>query len=185
MNGSTTALVVLFIVAVVPMLPTEVTLIGMGVEAAQYETTLLPVIAVAAVGCALSDQVLYAVGSFGGRQVASTLRKRQSFDSGVRWLDGHLRRHPIPMLVVVRWLPSGGTVGALLAGSLKWPRVTFTIASVIGVTLWTTYVAVLGYLGGHVIEQPGISLLFSLAIATVLTVALSFTLKRRQRASSS
>jgi membrane protein DedA with SNARE-associated domain len=185
MNGSTTALVVLFVVAVVPMLPTEVTIIGMGVEAAHHETTLLPVIAVAAAGCAISDQVLYAVGRFGGPRVVSRLRKRQSFDSGVRWLDGHLRRHPVPMLVVVRWLPSGGTVGALLAGALNWPRGTFAIASVIGVTLWTSYVAVLGYLGGRVIEQPGISLLFSLAIATVLTAALSFTLKRRQRATSS
>jgi hypothetical protein len=40
---------------------------------------------------------------------------------------------------------------------------------------------VLGYLGGRVTQQPEISLLISLGIATVLGLAISLTLKRRQR----
>jgi hypothetical protein len=40
---------------------------------------------------------------------------------------------------------------------------------------------VLGYLGGRVTQQPQISLLISLGIATVLGLAISFTFKRRQR----
>jgi membrane protein DedA with SNARE-associated domain len=181
MNGSTAALAVLFVIALVPLLPTEFTLLGMGVAAAEQETTLLPVIAVAAVGCVLSDHILYAVGRFGGPHVLTKLRKRQTLDTGVRWLDGHLQRRPAPVLIVARWLPSGGTVGALLAGSFRWPMATFFSASVIGVTLWTSYVAVLGYLGGRVTQQPEFSLLISLGIATVLGLAISFTFKHRQR----
>jgi membrane protein DedA with SNARE-associated domain len=184
MNGTTAALLVLFVVALVPLLPTEVALIGMGVTAAQNETALLPVIAVAAVGCLVSDLVLYGLGWVSGPRVLTKLRRRPSIDAGLDWLDGQLGRHPRPALVVARWLPSGGTVGALLAGSLRWPMATFLSASAIGVTLWTSYVALLGYLGEQLIEQPGVSLLLSLGVATLLGSGITFALKHRQRSSA-
>lgn len=185
MNESTATLLVLFVVALVPLLPTEVTLLGMGVSAAQHDTSLLPVIVVGAVGCVLSDHSLYAVGRFGGLRVLTRLRKRPSIDAGVNWVDGRLRRHPRPVLVVVRWLPSGGTVGTLLAGSLRLPVTAFLPSSVIGATLWTSYVAVLGYLGGRIVQQPEISLLLSLGVATLLGTAITFAVKRYQAPSSS
>jgi membrane protein DedA with SNARE-associated domain len=184
-NGSTAALLVLFVVALVPLLPTEVTLLGMGVAAAQHEISLLSVIVVAVVGCVLSDQSLYAVGRFGGLHVLTRMRERPGIDAAVSWVDGHLRQHPRPVLVVVRWLPSGGTVGALLAGSLRLPMAAFLAASVIGVTLWTSYVAMLGYLGGRIVQQPDISLLVSLGVATLLGAAITFALKRHQHGPAS
>ena len=184
MNGTTAALLVLFVVALVPLLPTEVALIGMGVAAAQNETALLPVIAVAAVGCLVSDVVLYGLGWASGPRVLTKLRRRPSIEAGLGWLDGQLGRHPRPALVVARWLPAGGTVGALLAGSLRWSMATFLSASAIGVTLWTSYVALLGYLGGQLIEQPGVSMLLSFGVATLLGSGIAFALKHRQRSAA-
>jgi membrane protein DedA with SNARE-associated domain len=184
MNGTTVALLVLFVVALVPLLPTEVVLIGMGVSAAQSETSLLPVIAVAAAGCVVSDLTLYGLGRAGGPQVLTKLRRRPSIDAGLGWLDEHLGRHPRPALVVARWLPSGGTVGALLAGSLRWPMATFLSASAIGVTLWTSYVALLGYVGGELTEQTGVSLLLSFGVATLLGSGIAFALRHRQRSTA-
>jgi membrane protein DedA with SNARE-associated domain len=184
MNGTTAALLVLFVVALVPLLPTEVALIGMGVTAAQNETALLPVIAVAAVGCLVSDLALYGLGWSGGPRMLTRMRRRPSIDAGLGWLDGQLGRHPRPALVVARWLPSGGTVGALLAGSLRWPMTTFLSASAIGVTLWTSYVALLGYLGGQLTQQPGISMLLSFGVATLLGSAIAFALKRQRNAAT-
>ncbi|MDT7728615.1 MAG: hypothetical protein QOI21_5191 [Actinomycetota bacterium] len=180
MNGTTAALLVLFVVALVPLLPTEMALIGMGVAAAQNETALLPVIAVAAAGCLVSDLALYALGRAGGPRMLSKLRRRPSIDAGLGWLDEHLGRHPRPALVVARWLPSGGTVGALLAGSLRWPIVTFLSASMIGVTLWTSYVALLGYVGGQLVEQTGVSMVLSFGVATLLGTGIAFALRHRQ-----
>jgi membrane protein DedA with SNARE-associated domain len=177
----TTALLVLFVVALVPLLPTEVTLLGMGVASAQNDTTLVPVILVAAAGCVASDLTLYAVGRSSGPRMLTALRKRPKIDAGVGWLDGHLRQHPRSVLVVARWLPSGGTIGALLAGSLRWPLAAFLTASVVGVTLWTSYVALLGYVAGRIAEEPGISMLFSLGIATLLGSAIALALKHHQR----
>jgi membrane protein DedA with SNARE-associated domain len=180
-NGTTAALLVLFVVAVVPLLPTEVTLLGMGVTTAQDGTTLLPVILVGAAGCLVSDLLLYAVGRSSGPRMLTRMRRRPKIDAGVGWVDERLREHPRPVLVVARWLPSGGTIGALLAGSLRWPMTTFVTASAIGVTLWTSYVAVLGYVGGQIAQEPGISMLFSLGIATLLGSAITIALKHQRR----
>jgi membrane protein DedA with SNARE-associated domain len=156
----------------------------MGVSAAQHQTSLLSVIVVAAVGCVLSDHSLYGVGRFGGLRVLTRMCKRPGINAGVKWIDGHLRRHPRSVLVVVRWLPSGGTVGTLLAGSLRLPITAFLPSSVIGATLWTSYVAMLGYLGGRIVQQPEISLLLSLGVATLLGAAITFAVKRYQSPSS-
>ncbi|MFE0021761.1 DedA family protein [Amycolatopsis sp. NPDC059021] len=179
MNGSTTGLLVLFVVSLVPLLPTEVTIIGMAVAAARGGPPLALVIGVAAAGCLVSDQVLYLLGRSGGQALLARLSRRRRFAAGIGWLDGRLQRHPRPVLVVARWLPSGGTVGALLAGSLRWPLREFLTASAIGITLWTSYVALLGYAGGQLIAEPGIGMALSLAIALILGSVLTLGIRRR------
>lgn len=173
----------LFVVSLVPLLPTEVTILGMGIAAAQGGTPLALVISVATVGCLVSDQALYALGRFGGARVLERLGRRGKMAAGLAWLDGRLQRHPRPILVVARWLPSGGTVGALLAGSLRWPMGEFFTASAIGVTLWTSYVAFLGYAGGELITDPGVSMLLSFGVATLLGAAITFGIRRASTAS--
>jgi membrane protein DedA with SNARE-associated domain len=181
-NGSTAGLLVLFVVALVPLLPTEVTILGMGIAAAQGGTSLALVIAVASAGCLASDQALYALGRFGGRAALDRLSRRKKIAAGLGWLDGRLQRHPRPVLVVARWLPSGGTLGALLAGSLRWPMAEFFTASAVGVTLWTSYVAFLGYAGGRIVTEPGISLLLSLAVALVLGSVITYSVRHSVKA---
>jgi membrane protein DedA with SNARE-associated domain len=177
-DATTAGLLVLFVVSLVPLLPTEVTLLGMGVAAAQGGTSLALVIAVASAGCLASDQALYALGRFGGRAALNRLSRRRKIAAGIGWVDGRLQRHPRPVLVIARWLPSGGTVGALLAGSLRWPMAEFFTASAVGVTLWTSYVAFLGYAGGRIITEPGISMLLSLGVALILGSVITYGVKR-------
>jgi len=178
MNATTAGLVLLFVVSLVPLLPTEVTLLGMGIAAAQHGTPLAVVIAVASAGCLLSDQALYALGRFGGARVLSRLTRRRKLAAGLEWLDGRLQRHPRPVLVVARWLPSGGTVGALLAGSLKWRFSEFLTASAVGATLWVSYVAFLGYAGGQLVSEPGFSMLLSLSVALLLGAGITLGIRR-------
>jgi membrane protein DedA with SNARE-associated domain len=51
----------------------------------------------------------------------------------------------------------------------------FFTASAVGVTLWTSYVAFLGYAGGRIVTEPGISLLLSLAVALVLGSVITYS----------
>jgi membrane protein DedA with SNARE-associated domain len=182
-DATTAGLVVLFVVSLVPLLPTEVTILGMGIAAAQGGTSLTAVIAVAIAGSLASDQALYALGRYGGSRVLERIGRHRKLAAGLDWLDGRLQQHPRPVLVVARWLPSGGTVGALLAGSLRWSRGEFFTASAVGVTLWTSYVAFLGYAGGQLITEPGISLLLSLGVALILGSAITYGIRRGASAS--
>ncbi|WP_199429942.1 DedA family protein [Qaidamihabitans albus] len=179
MDVSTVSLLALFGIAVVPLLPTEVALIGLGVAAAARGDSLLPVILVAAAGCLISDHVLYTLGRHGGASALDRVRRRSSVDAGVRWLLRHLERRPVSVLVIARWLPSGGTAGALLAGSLRRPQIGFLVASSVGVLLWSTYAAALGYLGGQFVREPGISLLVSLGVAALLALVVAALVRNR------
>jgi membrane protein DedA with SNARE-associated domain len=55
----------------------------------------------------------------------------------------------------------------------------FATASAIGATLWVSYATLLGYLGGQLVQQPGISLLFSLGVAAALGFGITFALKHQ------
>ncbi|MEU6645102.1 DedA family protein [Saccharomonospora sp. NPDC046836] len=179
MDVSTVSLLVLFVIAVVPLAPTEVTLVGMGVVAAAQDGPLTPIILVASAGCLLSDYLLYLAGRRGGPRALQRLRRRPNADATLRWLTRRVERRPATALVIARWLPAGGTGGSLLAGSLRWPLPMFLMASAIGVTLWSAYATLLGYLGGTFVQEPFVSLGLSLAIAVVLATTVAVLFRRR------
>ncbi|HEX3648339.1 MAG TPA: DedA family protein [Pseudonocardiaceae bacterium] len=181
MSSSLTALITLFVVGLVPLAPTEPVLVGMGVFAASGRLSLAAVIATASVACSLSDHILYAVGRVGGARALAKLNRRPAVTAANDWLSTRVTRWGLPVLVIGRWLPAGGTVGALLTGTLRWRLARFTPASVIGSTLWSTYVALIGYLGGTLTGQPIAGLLVSLALAAVLGVGISMLAKRAHR----
>lgn len=181
MSPTFTALLTLFVVGLVPLAPTEPVLVGMGVFAASGKLPLLAVIITAAVACSLSDHFLYLVGRLGGAWALQRLSQRPSVKSGHEWLTGRIARWGAPVLVVGRWLPAGGTIGALLTGTLRWRLLRFTPASVIGSTLWSSYVALIGFFGGAVTNNPFYGLLVSLGIAAVLGVTCSFVIQRVHR----
>jgi membrane protein DedA with SNARE-associated domain len=181
-NSTVTALITLFVVGVVPLAPTEPVLVGMGVFAASGRLPLVAVIAVAAVGCSVSDHILYAFGRFAGVPVLERLAgRRPSVAAAHAWLTRRVLRWGAPVLVVGRWLPAGGTVGAVLTGTLRWRLVRFTPASIIGSTLWSVYGALIGYLGGALTGDSFLGLLVSLGLAAVLGVGSSVIVQRNHR----
>ncbi|MEY7971757.1 DedA family protein [Saccharomonospora xinjiangensis] len=172
------SLLLLFAVAVVPLVPTEIALIGTGVAAANGGDPFVLVLAVATAGCLISDIGLYAVGRFGGARVLRRLRHRPSFETSADWIGTHLDRRGVPILVLARWLPAGGTVGALLAGSLRWSPMRFLTASGIGVPLWCAYAAGLGYLGGSLLEQSRLGTVLSAALALLAAFTITTVFRR-------
>jgi membrane-associated protein len=177
-----TAMITLFVVALVPLAPTEPVLVGMGVLAASGAVPLPLVIAVAAVACSMSDHLLYAFGRVAGARALVRFGRRPSVLAATDWLTRHITRWGAPVLVVGRWLPGGGTIGAVLTGTLRWRLARFTPASVVGSTLWSTYVALIGFLGGTLTGTPAAGLIVSLAVATVIGVVSGLLLRRAHRA---
>lgn len=175
------AAITMFLVAVIPLAPTEPVLAAMGVLAASEHVAPLGAIVIAAIGCSLSDHLLYGIGRFAGGPALARLRRKPAVDAATQWLIRNSTRWGVPILIVGRWLPAGGTVGALLAGTLRWPLRRFTPTSLAGSTLWSTYVALLGYLGGSIVSQPLIGLVLSLGLAALLGFTASVLLQRAHR----
>ncbi|HEX3588704.1 MAG TPA: VTT domain-containing protein [Pseudonocardiaceae bacterium] len=181
MSTAVTALVTLFLVGLVPLAPTEPVLVGMGVLAASGRVSLPAVIVTATIACCLSDHVLYGVGRLAGVQALHRLSSRPAVTAAHDWLSSRVARWGAPVLVIGRWLPAGGTIGALLTGTLRWRLYRFSPASLIGSALWSTYVALIGFFGGAITGQPVVGLLVSLAVAAVLGVVCSIVVKRAHR----
>jgi membrane protein DedA with SNARE-associated domain len=168
-----TALITLFVIALIPLAPTEPVLVGMGVLAASGRLSLPAVIITAAVACSMSDHLLYAFGRFAGVRALDRLKNKPSVMAANSWLSQHITKWGAPVLVVGRWLPAGGTIGALLTGTLKWRLPRFTPASIIGSLLWSAYAALVGYFGGAITGEPITGLLLSLGIAAALALICS------------
>ncbi|ONI81946.1 membrane-associated protein [Saccharothrix sp. ALI-22-I] len=176
-----TALVVLFVVALVPLAPTEAVLIGCGVLAASGDLPLAAVIGVAAVGCALSDLVNFAIGRSAGMRALTRFGQRPGPRAVVAWTASKLATRGESILVAVRFVPGGGLVGAILAGSLRWPVRRFAPIAVVGSALWSAYTATLGYFGGQVFTDPLVAVLISFGVATLISVPIGMAVKAAQR----
>lgn len=181
MATTLTALITLFVVGLIPVAPTEPLLVSMGVLAATGRLPLAAVIVTATLACSASDQLLYGAGRTVNGRLGRRLLARPSVRAAQDWLERRLVRWGPPVLVVGRWLPAGGTVGALLAGTLGWRWSRFVSTSVIGSALWSTYATLVGYVGGTVAGTPLFGLLLSLGLAVLIGLVSSLVLRHGRR----
>jgi membrane-associated protein len=87
------------------------------------------------------------------------------------------------LIIVGRFIPGGRTVVTLSAGTLGYPWRRFVLFDAIAASIWASYAALLGYVGGHAFEkQPwkGLLLAFAIALAVTGGVELFRWWKRRQ-----
>ncbi|MFI9381116.1 DedA family protein [Kutzneria sp. NPDC052558] len=181
------ALGLVFLVGFVPLLPTEPVLISCGVLAASGKLPLQWVVITAIVSCVLADLVNYSIGRRIGQPAIARFAQRRTPAVVLAWIKDRLASNAEPILVAGRWMPAGGTIGAVLCGSLRFPLRRFAAASMIGCTLWCLYATLLGYIGGQLADDNiPLALGVSLGIAAVLSLPASMFLRlqRRQQAAA-
>lgn len=179
MSATAASLAVLFLVAAVPLAPTEAVLIGAGVLAASGDLPLPAVIATAAAGCLVADLVNFHLGRKMGMRALQKLNKSTKARSMVVWTADQLARRGESILIAARFIPAGGIVGAMLAGSLKWPLKRFAPVAAIGSLLWSCYPAMVGYIGGQIVDEPALAMLVSFGVATLLSVPVGMAIRAR------
>ncbi len=168
--------------AVIPLVPSETSVIAAGVLAANGDLVLGLVILVAAAGAILGDNTSYGIGHTVGHRLAerffSGTRKRR-LDQAERNLadrGGYL-------IVVGRFIPGGRTAVTLAAGTLEYPWRRFIAFDVAAGIVWASYAACLGYFGGKTFEESplkGLALAFGIAVAVTAAVeAVRWARKRR------
>lgn len=168
-----------------PIVPSETAVITAGVVAAGGDLILPVVIAVAAAGAFLGDNIAYGIGATYGRRPNNRLTRTDKARRRVDWAKRQLDDRGGELIAVARFIPAGRTAVTLTAGVTSFPWRRFARFDAIAALLWAGYAALLGYFGGRAFEKQawkGLLLALGIAFAITLTVeAVRWLLRRRGR----
>jgi membrane-associated protein len=172
--------------AVLPLVPSEATVISAGVLAGAGDLQLGFVIAAGAAGAYAGDSSAYWIGRRLDDRLARRLFRGVKGARRRSWAERTLERHGGPVIFGARFVPGGRTATTVSAGLLRmrWLRfAAFAGAAAVG---WAVYAALLGYLGGRAFENNvlwGLLLGFGVAAATFGVVEVVRRVRSRRRRS--
>ena len=154
--------------ALLPFMPSDTTVLVVGVLVVEHPTRLFLLIVVAAAGAFAGDCLSYVIGRRSGRM----LKRLTSDDRGRRryqWVSMQLRKHGTLLILLARYVPGGRVATMVTAGALSYPKRKFLVTEGIATVLWAAFFALLGYVGGESFEEhPAKGLLLAIAIGIVL-----------------
>jgi membrane-associated protein len=178
---------VIFIIAlldsVVPVVPSETTVIIGGVAAGAGDQNLLLVIVAGAVGAFIGDNLAYVIGrSFHG-PIARRAERKPSTQRRLDWAANQVRERGGLLLVTARFIPGGRTALTISCGLTQQPHGWFVKWVALAVTIWATYAAVLGAIFGRAL-QDNHTAAFLIAFVTALAINIVIELIRKRRSTS-
>jgi membrane protein DedA with SNARE-associated domain len=121
-----------------------------GVAAHRGYLALPWVIAVAAAGGFLGDQIYFLVGRFGGDRV---LARWPTLRPGAERVRQLLERYDTPLILGVRFLYGLRTVGPIAIGMSRVPWLRFAAFNLVGAIVWAGLVAGIGYALGEALTR--------------------------------
>jgi membrane-associated protein len=160
-------LVIAALDAVVPLVPSETSVILAGVLASSGDLVLVLVILFAAAGAIVGDNVSYWIGRKVGHRIVDRFFKgerRKQLD----WAHRQVEERGGYLIIVARFIPGGRTVVTLSCGMLEMRYRRFLAFDVAAGLVWATYATMLGYVGGRTFEEnpfKGFLLAFIVALA--------------------
>jgi membrane protein DedA with SNARE-associated domain len=156
--------------ALVPVVPSETSVITAGVVASTGDLNLMLVVAAAASGAFLGDNTAYFIGHRFGTRINDRFFSGKKARERVAWAQRQVMERGGELILIARFIPGGRTVVTLSAGTLGYPWRRFVIFDAVAALGWALYAALLGYLGGHAFEKaPWKGLLLALGIAFAVT----------------
>lgn len=155
--------------SVIPVVPSETTVIIGGVAAGQGNQNIALVILAGATGAFCGDNIAYWIGDrFKGRVNAWADKKagrRARLDGA-----GHqIKKRGGMLLITARFIPGGRTILTVSSGVTEQPRRWFMFWIAIATTIWASYAGLLGFFFGQAFEDDH-TLAFWLAFATALGI---------------
>ena len=177
---------VAYLDAIIPLVPSETLVITAGVLASAGDMQLGLVILFAAVGAFLGDNTTYFIGHRYGDNVERRFFSSDKAKGRLRWAERQLEERGAEIIIIARFIPGGRTAITLSAGALHMPWRRFATYDAVAATIWASYAALLGYIGGTQFEDaPWKGLIVALAIAFTVAGAVELVrwLQRRRKAS--
>lgn len=162
--------VLAYLDALVPVVPSETSVITAGVVASTGDLSLALVVAAAASGAFLGDNTAYFIGHRFGTRINDRFFSSKKNRKRVEWAQRQVNERGGELIVIARFIPGGRTVVTLSAGTLGYPWRRFVLFDAAAALGWALYAALLGYFGGHAFEKaPWKGLLLALGIAFAVT----------------
>ncbi len=186
-SGSSWSYAVVFAVAALdaffPLVPSETVAITAGVLAGAGDLSIGLVIAAAAGGAILGDNISFFLGHTIGDRIANRFFSGESSRKRLEWAERQLDERGGYLIVVARFIPGGRTAATFAAGfvhTFAWRR--FIRWDIVAGLAWGSYSALLGFVGGKSFEeQPWKGLLVAFAIAVAVTIAIELVRVARRR----
>lgn len=171
----------LFAVFIGTFLEGETVLLIAGASAHLGLLDLRAVIVVAVLGAFVGDNFFFLLGRLFGPKV---IERMSWVAAAVPRVDRLLQRWRWAAVIGLRFMYGLRMAGPVLVGAGTMPAWEFLVANAIGAMIWAVLIGVLGYFGGHVLDQllgnvaTGEKLLL---IIVVLAGVLALTLRTLQR----
>jgi membrane-associated protein len=186
-NASGWAYAILFVLAfldaLVPIVPSETSVITAGVVASAGDLSLPLVILFAASGAFAGDNTSYFVGARYGTRINDRFFQSEKAKGRIAWAQRQVQERGGELIVIARFIPGGRTAVTFSAGyipTFPWRR--FVVYDAVAAAIWATYAAGLGYFGGKTFENhPFLGLLIALGVALSLGLLVEVVRHRRQR----
>jgi membrane-associated protein len=170
--------------ALIPLVPSEATVISAGVLAGAGELHLALVIAAGAAGAFTGDTAGYWLGRRFEHRLDPRLFGGEKGARRKAWAERVLARHGGPLIFGARFVPGGRTATTVTAGvvRMRWPL--FAMFAALAGIAWASYAALVGYVGGRAFKENlllGLLVGFAFA-AAVFAVTEGIRRIRRARA---
>jgi membrane-associated protein len=181
-------LVLALLDAILPIVPSETSVITAGVVASAGDLNIALVIASAAVGAFLGDNVVYLAGRRFGERARRRFFSGEKAQARIAWAERQLQQRAAQLITGGRFIPGGRTAVALSAGLTHFSWRRYIVLDGIAALAWALYASLLGYVGGRAFEdQPWKGLVLAVAIAFAVAASaegVRWFLGRRRRARS-
>ena len=182
-------LVIAFLDSVIPIVPSETCVIIGGVAAGVGTQNLFAVIAAGAIGAFLGDNAAYSIGLRASNWFRRRAERKPKFARKLAWAQLQIVERGGLLLITARFIPGGRTALTLSCGITRQSRWWFVRWVALATTIWATYAALLGRIGGEAFENnhtKAFLTAFGLAIATnvLIEIARHFRKKRREAAAA-
>ena len=174
--------------SVIPVVPSETCVIIGGVAAANGHQLLPLVIACAAVGAFLGDNLACQIGRWASGWFERLGTRRPSYAARLDWASKQIHERGGLLLITARFVPGGRTVLTLSSGITRQPLAWFVSWIAAAAVIWATYASVLGYIGGATFEDnhtAAFVLAFGGALGITVIIEVVRHILHRRRATES
>ncbi len=166
--------------SVIPVVPSETTVIAGGVAAGAGDQRLALVILAGAVGAFVGDNIAYMIGRKFEPRVRRWAERKPSRLARMDGAAAQIHKRGGPLLITARFIPGGRTILTISSGLTEQPWRWFASWIAVASVIWATYAAGLGYAFGQAFEDDH-TLAFLLAFGAALTITVAIEVIRWAR----